>query len=150
MNLLTSLVLAETSGQTTAASPLVQFLPLLAIGAAFYFLIIRPQRRRQSEQQALLRRVGPGDEIITIGGFHGTVVGLTDDTMDLEIADGVVVTMARNAISRTLTEPAPLTLDDLDDDDDFDDDEYDDELPEPDEDFDDDLGGDVAEDERDR
>lgn len=132
MNLLNaSIVLAENAGETTAANPIVSLFPFLLIGLAFYFLIIRPQRKRQSEQQALLRRVSPGDEVVTIGGFHGTIVDLDEDTMDLEIAPGVVVTMARNAISKTMTEPAPMTLDDLDDDDfddDFDEDDFDDDL----------------------
>lgn len=118
-----STVLAETA-PTGGAGGLAGLLPFVLIGAAFYFLIIRPQRKRQAEQSAMLRRISEGDEVVTIGGFHGTVVALADDTMELELAPGVVVTMARTAISRALTEPAPLLDEFDDDDDDFDDDEF--------------------------
>ncbi|WP_108665528.1 preprotein translocase subunit YajC [Euzebya rosea] len=125
MNLLIDVpVLAET-GAAATGSPIGALLPFLLIGAAFYFLIIRPQRKRQAEQQAMLRRVSEGDEIVTIGGFHGRIVALEEDTMELELAPGVIVTMARTAISRALTEPAPITFDDDDDLDEFDDDEFD-------------------------
>lgn len=125
MNLLIDVpVLAET-GAAATGSPIGALLPFLLIGAAFYFLIIRPQRKRQAEQQSMLRRVSEGDEIVTIGGFHGRIVALEEDTMELELAPGVIVTMARTAISRALTEPAPITFDDDDDLDEFDDDEFD-------------------------
>lgn len=124
MNLIShALVLAQS--ETQAANPVASLLPFLIIGLLFYFLLIRPQRKRAAEQQAMLRRTAVGDEVVTIGGFHGTIVELADDTMRVELAPGVVVTMARNAISRTLTEPQPFNLDDLDDDefDEFDDDD---------------------------
>lgn len=114
---LAQVVLAQDEGG--AANPIVQLVPFLLIGVVFYLLIIRPQKKRQADQQKLLRTLSVGDEIVTIGGFHGGIVGLDEDTVDVEIADGVIVTMARNAISRTVTE-APVHDDDLDDfDDDF-------------------------------
>lgn len=113
-------VLADTTGTQTAANPIASLLPFLLIGVVFYLLIIRPQRRKQQQQQAMIRSLGVGDEIVTIGGFHGLIVGQTDDTFDLEIADDIVVTIARNAVSKAVPQPAD---DDWDDDfDDFEDD----------------------------
>ena len=91
----------------------------------FYFLIIRPQRKRMNDLQALQRSLELGDEVVTIGGFHGEIVGLADDTVEVEIAPGVVVTLARNAIARTLTVPAAVMDDEAFDDSTFDDTTFD-------------------------
>ena len=115
-------IVLASNGETTGANPIAGLLPFLLIGVVFYFLIIRPQKKKQQEQQAMVRSIGVGDQVVTIGGFHGTVVGLTDDAMELELTPGVVVTLARNAISRTLSEPTPM--DDLDFDDEDEDDEF--------------------------
>lgn len=121
-----SLLLAENGDAATTASPsaLPQLFFFALIGAAFYFLIIRPQRKRQRNQQAMVAKLGVGDEIVTIGGFHGEIVGEGDDAFELRIAEGVIVTIARNAVSRSLADPLPV-LDEVDFDDEFDDDEFD-------------------------
>jgi preprotein translocase subunit YajC len=71
---------------------------LLILVAAFYFLIVRPQRRQQQFRRQVIAAVQVGDEIITSGGVFATVVGLDDDTLDVEIAPGVVVKIARGAV----------------------------------------------------
>jgi preprotein translocase subunit YajC len=109
----TAIVLAETAGQT--AGTFGALVPFLLIGLVFYFLIIRPQRKKQAEQQQLLSHLSLGDEVVTIGGFHGEIVGLTDEVVDLEIATDVVVTIARNAIGRTLSGSGPVDIEDFDD-----------------------------------
>lgn len=116
------------AGEGTAA--IGSLLPFLLIGLAFYFLLIRPQRKRQQEQKAMVSSLGVGDDVVTIGGMYGEIMDMTDDSVDLLIADEVVVTMARNAISRAQTLPTTV-LDDqdlgdspLDDDDYVVDDEY--------------------------
>jgi len=81
------------------------FLPLLLIGLVFYFLIIRPQRARQQRQLQLVNSLAPGDRIVTIGGFHGTVQDVDEDTIRVEIAVGTVVTLAKGAVARTLSDP---------------------------------------------
>ena len=93
---------------------------LVLLVAAFFFLIVRPQRRQQAVRRQLLATVGVGDEVITNGGIFGTVVSLDDETLDLEIAAGVVIKVARGAIAQKLTEPAYDQHDD--DDEDVDDD----------------------------
>src|SRR5229473_3232662 len=65
----------------------------------FYFMILRPQQKRQKDRQKLLETVQKGDKIVTIGGAHGTVVGLDEKTALVEIADGVKVKYDRTAIS---------------------------------------------------
>jgi preprotein translocase subunit YajC len=90
---------------------------LVLLVAAFFFLIVRPQRRQQAVRRQLLATVGVGDEVITNGGIFGTVVDLDAETLELEIADGVVIKVARAAIAQKLTEPA---YDEDDDDEDAD------------------------------
>ena len=76
---------------------------LLILVAAFYFFIVRPQRRQQMIRRQLIATVGVGDEIITSGGVFGTVVALDDETLDVEIAAGVVVKIARGAVAQRIT-----------------------------------------------
>jgi preprotein translocase subunit YajC len=86
------------------------FTPLLLIVLLFgvmYFMMIRPQQKRRREAQAMQSALGPGDEIVTIGGLHATVVAVDDDVVTVEIAPGVHARYARPAIARVLT-PAPV------------------------------------------
>ena len=76
------------------------FLILIAIAfGLMWFLLIRPQRRRQNEQLAMQQNVSPGDEVVTAGGIYGTVDRLDEDEVALEVAEGVVVRVARRAIA---------------------------------------------------
>jgi preprotein translocase subunit YajC len=67
-------------------SPFGMFVPMIAIFLIFYFLLIRPQQRRQREQEQLLKAIEKNDNVVTAGGLHGKVVGLADDVLTLEIA----------------------------------------------------------------
>jgi len=62
------------------------FLPMIAIVVIFYLLVIRPQQRRQKEHDKMLEAIEKGDQVITAGGLHGKVTGVTDDVLTLEIA----------------------------------------------------------------
>ena len=78
-----------------------QFFPLILLALAFVLLIVLPARQRkkmQSQAQALQQSLSVGTPVMTTSGLHGTVVALGDRTVDLEIAPGVVVTFARQAI----------------------------------------------------
>lgn len=77
-------------------STLIMFGLIIAI---FYFMIIRPQQKRQKEREALLGQIKKGDKVITAGGIHGDVVGLEEKTLLIEIADKVKVKVERNSIS---------------------------------------------------
>jgi preprotein translocase subunit YajC len=77
----------------------------ILIVIAFFFvwlLLIRPQRRRQTEQLTMQDTIDVGDEIVTAGGLYGTVTSLDEDEVAVEIADGVVVRLARRAVAGVL------------------------------------------------
>ena len=67
--------------------------------AIFYFMILRPQQKRQKERQKLLESMKKGDKVVTAGGIHGTIVGMEDKTVLLQIADNVKVKVERSSIS---------------------------------------------------
>lgn len=100
---------------------------LVILVAAFYFLIVRPQRRNAMIRRQLLNAVEVGDEIVTTGGVYGTVTSIADDTLEVEIAPDVVVKIARGAIGARI---APESEYDEDDGDDGDDDEWEGDLDE--------------------
>ena len=72
----------------------------------FYFFIIRPQRKKQKQQETLLSSITRGDQIITIGGFFGTVRDVRDDSFMIEIADGVKARILKSAVQ---TKRAPAS-----------------------------------------
>ena len=81
---------------------------LVALLAAFFFLIVRPQRRQMTAHRALVESLAVGDEVISSSGIIGVVRALHDETLDLEIAPGVVVKLARGAVgNRTSPSGAP-------------------------------------------
>lgn len=81
------------------ASSWMQFLPLVAILAIFYFLLILPAQRQRKRTQEMLGALKSGDKVITTGGMYGTIVGIRDNVVQLRIADQVKVDVARNAIA---------------------------------------------------
>jgi preprotein translocase subunit YajC len=78
---------------------------LVILVGGFFFLVVRPQRRQMAARRALIASVGVGDDVVTSGGIYGTVRSLGDDTVELEIAPAVVVTVARGAIAGRLSGP---------------------------------------------
>ena len=79
-------------------------LPFVLILAAFYFLIIRPQRTRMKMTQQMQARLAPGTEVMTTSGLHGTVREVGDDDVRLEVAPGVLLRFAKPAVGRILSE----------------------------------------------
>jgi preprotein translocase subunit YajC len=99
--------------QTAAAAPgqepnmFMSLVPFIFIFAVMYFLIIRPQSKRQKEHQKFLTELKRGDEIITSSGILGRIEGMTEQFVTLEIADGVRVKLLKAQIatsSKTATE----------------------------------------------
>ncbi|HWP46480.1 MAG TPA: preprotein translocase subunit YajC [Candidatus Limnocylindrales bacterium] len=78
---------------------LLSFTPLIIMFVIFYFLLIRPQQKRQKEIRDMLANLKKGDKVITTGGLYGTIVGLNDSYVQLRIADQVKVKVSRNAIA---------------------------------------------------
>jgi preprotein translocase subunit YajC len=66
--------------------------------ALFWLLVLRPQRRRTQEQTELIDSLEEGDEIVSAGGLYGTIKEIEGETLHVEIADGLVVRLARNAV----------------------------------------------------
>jgi preprotein translocase subunit YajC len=90
---------AQTAG---GGGDLSFFLIIALFFAVFYFFMIRPQQKRRREAQDMQNTLGPGDQIVTIGGLHGTVTGVGDGEVFLEISPGVEVRFARPAIARVV------------------------------------------------
>ena len=86
--------------QSAAPSPLVQYLPLLAIVAIFYFLVFMPMQRQKKQQAQMLANLQSGSEVVTTGGIIGTIVSISGDAMILRIKpDNVKLQVARSAVS---------------------------------------------------
>lgn len=81
---------------------LAAILPLVAILALFWFMVLRPQQRRQREAAALQNSIEVGQRVMMSSGIYGTVRAVTDDTARLEIAPGTEVEIARAAIARVV------------------------------------------------
>lgn len=73
----------------------------------FYFMIIRPQQKRAKERQKLIDSMKKGDKVITSGGIYGTVAGLDEKTVLVEIADKVKVKLDRGSIATIISESVP-------------------------------------------
>lgn len=91
-----------SAGATGIESSLMNFLPLIAMFAVLYFIMIRPQMKRQKEHRNLLAAMAKGDEVVTNGGILGKVSKVNDTYVDIEIADGVEITVQKNAVTATL------------------------------------------------
>jgi len=85
------------------ASPLGMLVPMAAIFLIFYFLLIRPQQKKQKDQEKMLQGIEKGDNVVTAGGLHGKVSGVTDDVLTLDIG-GVKGERLRVKVSRARVE----------------------------------------------
>lgn len=92
-------VFADAAAVPAAPNPLTSLVPFLLIFAIFYFLMIRPQKKRLQEEQAMLGALAKGDEVVTKSGFLGTVAGLTEKIVTLEIAEGLKIKVLRGQIA---------------------------------------------------
>ena len=95
-----------------AGSPLMNMLPLLLIFAVFYFLLIKPQQKRMKELQNTLASLKKGDKIVTAGGIIGKITKLNDaNTITVEIASGVEVSVVKSTVTGLVGAPAPVVAD---------------------------------------
>ena len=86
--------------QQGQANPFGFLIMMALIFGIFYFLTIKPQKKKQKERQEMISRVEKGDKIITSGGIYGMVVGTKEKTLIIKVADNVKIEFARSAISR--------------------------------------------------
>ena len=89
-----------------AGGALFQFLPIIAIGAVFYFLVIAPANKQRKKTQEMLGSLKKGDRVLTTGGIYGTIQGVEAEVVYLKIAENVKVKVARSAVSGVVTEEA--------------------------------------------
>ena len=85
-----------------ADSGFIEFLPLVALVAIFYFMILRPQQKRTKEHKTMLGGLQKGDEVVTTGGALGRVTKIGDNYVSVEIADNVIVQFQKNTIQTVL------------------------------------------------
>jgi preprotein translocase subunit YajC len=108
MPMLISPAYAQGTGLFDSQSALVQFLPLVLIFVVFYFLLIRPQQKKQSEHKTMLEGLRRGDRVVTGGGIVGTVNKVVGpEEVEVDIAQGVRVKVLRSTISSVLAKPDP-------------------------------------------
>ena len=87
---------------TPAGGGIIEFLPLVALAAIFYFMILRPQQKRSKEQKTMLGGLQKGDEVVTAGGVLGRVTKVGDNYVNVEIAENITVLLQKNAIQTVL------------------------------------------------
>ncbi|MCK9571915.1 MAG: preprotein translocase subunit YajC [Candidatus Omnitrophica bacterium] len=85
--------------QQTAVNPIMQLLPIVLIFIVFYFLLIRPQKLKEKEHQKMLGAIDKNDDVVTLGGIHGTIVGVKEKTFLLRIDENVKIEIERNSIA---------------------------------------------------
>jgi preprotein translocase subunit YajC len=87
-------------------STLLMFALIIGI---FYFMILRPQQKRQKERQKLLDALKKGDKVITAGGMYGTIAGIDEKTVLVQVADNVKMKFERSSITSVVSEGTPET-----------------------------------------
>jgi preprotein translocase subunit YajC len=93
---------AEGAAPAAQDGSMMQFLPLVALLAVFYFLILRPQQKRAKELKTMVEALQKGDEVVTVGGILGKITKVGEDNVGIEIADNVVVQVQKPAIQNVL------------------------------------------------
>ncbi len=95
-----ALAFAADAKATGGAGGIFSFAPIIVLFAIFYFLMIRPQQKRSKAHKEMLSKTAKGDYVVTTGGLHGRVSGVSEDTLTVEIAENVRVKVEKNAISK--------------------------------------------------
>ena len=87
-------------------STLMSMLPLVLMFVVLYFVMIRPQMRKQKEAKAMIDALAKGDEVVTVGGMLGKITKINDNSLSVEVATGVEVQIQRNAVVQVLPKGA--------------------------------------------
>lgn len=86
--------------QAETPSIWASLLPMVAVLAVFYFIMIRPQQHQQKKRREMLDALKKGDKVVTVGGIHGEITGLHDDEVTLRISDKVEIRLSRSGVGR--------------------------------------------------
>lgn len=101
--MLISNAFAQTAGVTGgAAGGLMSFLPIILMFAVLWFIMIRPQMKRQKEAKAMMEALAKNDEVVTAGGILGRVIKVSEQYVSLEIAPGTEITVQKSAVTTVL------------------------------------------------
>ena len=90
---------AQQSAEGGGPMSFMSFLPFVAIIAIFYFLIIRPQNKKRKETESMIKALKKGDKVVTIGGIHGIITSVRDNTVIVKVDDNTKIEFSRSAVS---------------------------------------------------
>lgn len=83
-------------------TPVVTIIWFVLLIGIFWFLVLRPQRQEQKKREEMIRALRRGDRVVTMGGMHGTITEMADDTVQMRIADKVEITVSRSSVGQVL------------------------------------------------
>lgn len=110
LSLLSAMAAPEASSAAgSTGSMMTTFVTFGLIIVIFYFLIIRPQKKRDKETKEMLAAIKKGDKVVSIGGIHGTVVAVKETTVVVKVDDNTRIEFSRNAISSIVNRKAETT-----------------------------------------
>lgn len=92
--------LSMAGGQGSAGGGLVSLLPILAMVAIIYFLLIRPQQKEQARHRRMVESLRQGDEVVTVGGIFGKITAIQDDKLKLKIDEKTTITIEKAKVAR--------------------------------------------------
>lgn len=101
-SMLLDLIIPQAHAQEAAANPIVSLLPMVLIFVLFYFLLIRPQQKRAKAHRQMIANLKTGDEIVTAGGFVGSISDLDEQFAKVKIAENTEVKVQRASIAQLL------------------------------------------------
>ncbi|MFO7889833.1 MAG: preprotein translocase subunit YajC [bacterium] len=104
INVLLMMSMAGSGGAEGGGNPLVAFLPFILIIVIMYFLMIRPQAKKQKEHKAMIASLAKGDKIMTSGGMIGTIAGIRDkdNILIVKVSEGVKIEFSRNSVAQVI------------------------------------------------
>lgn len=85
--------------QPQAANPIMSFVPLIVIFVIFYFMLIRPQKKKEQEHQKMLGNLAKNDEVVTSSGIHGTIINVKEKSVILRIDENVKIEIEKHCIA---------------------------------------------------
>ena len=95
-------LLAQQAAPAAGPNPIASFIPLILIFIIMYFLLFRPQMRRQKEQARLVSALKTGDRVVTSSGIHGMISNVKDTTVIVKVADNVKLEMEKTAVTNVV------------------------------------------------
>jgi preprotein translocase subunit YajC len=93
-----SFLIAMGAPAQSGANPLVQLIPFALVLAIFYFVILLPMKRKQQKVQEFLSALKVGDRVVTSGGIYGSITRMSEQSIQIQIADKVRIEVSRNAV----------------------------------------------------